>query len=65
MLGPVFSIDLLSFGNTIRLYSIDAITYVLSAFFILKLHWAEPFNVDDVLIEKEQSVFQSIFGFFL
>ncbi|MGJ9460709.1 MFS transporter [Oceanobacillus sp. CF4.6] len=37
----------------------------LSAFFTFKLHWVEPFNEDDALIEKKQGVFQTIFEFFL
>ena len=64
VLGPVFSIGLLSSGNTIHLYSIDALTYVLSAFFILQLHWVEPFNEDDVSVEKNQGIFRSISEFF-
>ncbi|MGJ9460708.1 MFS transporter [Oceanobacillus sp. CF4.6] len=35
VLGPVFSIGLLSSGNTIHLYSIDAIIYVFECIFHL------------------------------
>ena len=42
VLGPIFSIGLLSSGNTIHFYTVDALTYVMSAFFILQLNWDEP-----------------------
>ncbi|WP_075619980.1 MFS transporter [Paenisporosarcina indica] len=64
VLGPVFSIGLLSSGNTIHFYSLDALTYVLSAFFILKIHWVQPIHEDNALVEKNQGIFQSIFDFF-
>lgn len=38
MLGPIFSIGLLHSGQIIHFFTIDALTYLISAFFILKLH---------------------------
>ena len=63
VLGPIFSISLLSSGYTIHLYSIDSLTYLLSAFFILKLNWIEPNNKDSTLEEINQGIFRSIFSF--
>ena len=63
VLTPVFSISLLSAGQTIHFYSIDALTYVLSAFFILKIHWIEPFNEEDA-VEENEGIFRSIAVFF-
>ncbi|WYP27698.1 MFS transporter [Alkalihalobacillus sp. FSL W8-0930] len=64
VLAPVCSIGLVSSGNTIHLYSIDALTYGLSAFFILKIHWVEQFNEEGAQEQKNQGIFQAIFGFF-
>lgn len=64
VLTPVFSIVLLSSGNTIHFYSIDALTYILSAFFILRIHWVEPINEENAAYENNQGVFQSIGSFF-
>lgn len=44
VLTPIFSIGLLNAGQTIHFYSIDALTYALSALFILKIYWVEPLN---------------------
>ncbi len=64
VLAPVFSIGLLNAGNTIHFYSIDALTYLLSAIFILKVHWTEPDNEEKLLEEEHTGIFQSIFDFF-
>ncbi|WP_238532151.1 MFS transporter [Planococcus antarcticus] len=64
VLTPVFSIVLLSSGNTIHFYSIDALTYIFSAFFILKIHWVEPIHEENATDESNHGVFQSIVSFF-
>lgn len=65
VLTPIFSIGLLSAGQTIHFYSIDALTYVLSALFILKIHWTEPLSKEHALETKNEGIFQSIVAFFL
>lgn len=64
VLAPVFSIGLLNSGNTIHFYSIDAISYAVSAFFILKIHWVELSNEENVQEERNRGIFQSIIDFF-
>ncbi|EGA90938.1 hypothetical protein GPDM_02310 [Planococcus donghaensis MPA1U2] len=65
VLTPIFSIGLLSAGQTIHFYSIDALTYVLSALFILKIHWVEPLTEEHILGGEKEGIFQSIVSFFL
>lgn len=65
VLTPIFIIGLLSAGQTIHFYSIDALTYVLSALFILKIHWVEPLTEVHILVGKKEGIFQSIVVFFL
>lgn len=63
VLGPVFSIGLLSTGYTIHFYTIDALTYALSAFFIIQLHWVEPSSRVSPG-EKKLQILPSILEFF-
>ncbi|RAZ79297.1 MFS transporter [Planococcus halotolerans] len=65
VLTPIFSISMLSAGQTIHFYSIDALTYMLSVLFILKIHWTEPLSEEHALENKKEGVFQSIVAFFL
>ncbi|MGM1050194.1 MAG: MFS transporter [Bacillota bacterium] len=63
MLGPIFSIGLLNSGQIIHFFTIDALTYLISAFFILKLHWKENNDATDNLLNKTDSIFSSIKDF--
>ncbi|WKA52681.1 MFS transporter [Planococcus liqunii] len=65
VLTPIFSIDLLNAGQTIHFYSIDALTYALSALFILKIYWVEPLNEEHAAEKKRDGIFQSIVAFFV
>jgi len=64
MLGPIFSIGLLHSGQIIHFFTIDALTYLISAFFILKLHWKENNDATDNLMNKTDGIFNSIKDFF-
>lgn len=64
VLTPIFSVLLLNSGHTIHFYTIDALTFIVSALFILKLNWVEPFNEADVSEGTERGVFSSILAFF-
>ncbi|KGR85448.1 MFS transporter [Lysinibacillus odysseyi] len=63
VLAPIFSVSLLHSGQTIHFYSIDALTYLLSAFFILRLHWVEPIQSAEASKETKEGVFRSIHTF--
>ncbi|TMW70983.1 MFS transporter [Alteribacter natronophilus] len=59
--GPVISVVLLTFAETIHFFTFDAITYVISAALIFRLSWREPVrNVE----EKTESIFSSLAEFF-
>jgi len=63
MLGPIFSIGLIHSGQIIHFFTIDALTYLISAFFILKLHWKENNDATDNLLNKTDGIFSSIKDF--
>ncbi|WP_268623723.1 MFS transporter [Paenibacillus alvei] len=64
MLGPILSIGLLHSGQIIHFFTIDALTYLISAFFILKLHWKDNNDAADNLLNKTDGIFNSIKDFF-
>lgn len=64
VLGPIFSIGLLSTGNTIHFYTLNALTYLVSAFFILKLNWPDTNNESNTTESEKNSIFSSIRDFF-
>ena len=64
VLTPIFSIALLTSGDTIHFYSINALTYVMSAVFILSIHWFEPYNEKRTSVNKKERLSQSIVVFF-
>lgn len=63
MLGPIFSIGLLNSGQIIHFFTIDALTYLVSVFFILKLLWKENNDTTDNLLNTTDSIFSSIKDF--
>ena len=64
VLAPVFSIGLMNAGGTIYFYTIDAISFGVSACCTLLLYKTKPVQ-EEVPPETEKGVFRSIWGFFI
>lgn len=60
VLTPVFAIAMVNSGNTIHLYTIDALTYLVSAMLILNMHWQEAIGEQDINKVHTQGIFRSI-----
>ncbi len=60
VLTPVFAIGLMSSGNIIHFYTIDALTYLASAMLILNIYWLEPIGEKDINKVQTQGIFRSI-----
>lgn len=61
---PLFAIGLLNAGHAIHFYILDALTYLASALLILKIHWVEPIDQENLNESKRDGLFHSI-GVFL
>lgn len=64
VLGPVFSIGLLSSGHVIHFFTLDGITYLFSAIVIYKLVWKESSLIEKGEISRS-GIFEAIKSFFL
>jgi MFS transporter, DHA3 family, macrolide efflux protein len=63
VLTPIFSLGLLGSGQIQFFYIIDAITYAVSIFFLMKLKFTEEHFVTRIE-EQQESIFKAILSFF-
>lgn len=61
---PLFAIGLLNAGHAIHFYTVDAVTYLVSAILILKVYWEEPIDQENLKESKRDGLFHSIEVFF-
>jgi len=61
---PLFAIGLLNAGHAIHFYTVDALTYFVSAILVLKIHWMEQIDQEDMNGAKRDGLFHSIGVFY-